>query len=63
MSHKFKLTVTVELTRTEGKFASRDEMIEALRDEIEGMDPGEIYGLGADGESTYEITSWEVDEA
>lgn len=63
MSHTIKLTVTIELERIEGKFASRDEMTEALIDELEGMDPGEIYGLGADGDTSYSIANWEVGEA
>lgn len=63
MAHTFTLTVNVELQRTQGKFASRDDMIGALIEELEGMDPGSIYGLGADGDSEYEVTSWTVDEA
>ncbi len=62
MSHRFTFTVNVEVTRTSGKFASRDEIAEALIEEIEGADPSSIYNLGADGESEYEIDSWEVEE-
>jgi hypothetical protein len=63
MAHTFKFTVTVELERESGKFASRDEMAEAIRDEIEGADPGSVYGIGADGESSYTVNSWEVEDA
>lgn len=63
MAHKFTFTVTVELEREEGKFASREEMADAIREWLEGADEGSIYGLGADGESTYATASWEVDEA
>lgn len=44
----------IEVSRVEGKFASRDEIGEHIASEIEGMD---ISGLGADGESTYQIES------
>lgn len=60
MSHKFTITLHVELERSEGKFASRDDMEEALTEEIESADPGYLYGLGVNGESSYEVVSWEV---
>jgi len=63
MAHKFTFTVSVELEREEGKFASREEMADAIREWLEGADEGAIYGIGADGDSTYNTTSWEVDEA
>lgn len=63
MAHSFTLTVHVELVRESGKFASRDEMFDAIRDTLEGADPGSIDGIGADGESYYNVESWEVDEA
>ena len=62
MAHTFELKVTVTLSRIEGKFASRDEMVEALISELEGADPGSIDGLGADGSSSYEVESFEVEE-
>lgn len=63
MSHHFTLTVEVELSRSQGKFASRDEMVEALVSEIEGADPGGLYGIGADSDSDYDVDSFEVQEA
>ena len=63
MAHRFVFTLTVELTRTEGKFAGRDEMADALIEEIEGNAPTELYGLGADGESAYEVTDFMIEEA
>jgi hypothetical protein len=57
---RFVYTVEVEAERTEGKFASRDDIGEQIRDEIESADPGQITGENG-GE--YEITSWEVSEA
>ena len=62
MSHKFTFTVTVELEREQGKFASRDEMGETLIEWLEGADEGAIYGIGADGESNYNTITWDVEE-
>ena len=63
MAHHFTFTVTVELERTEGKFAGRDEMAEAIIDALEGADPGSVDGIGADGMSSYDVTDWAVEEA
>lgn len=63
MSHRFTFLVTVELERSSGKFASRDEMSDQILSEIEGADPGSLSGLGADGDSEYEVSSWEVEES
>ncbi len=63
MAHTFTFTVTVTLERTQGKFASRDEMAESLLSELEGADPGGVYGIGADGASDYEVTDFTVEEA
>ena len=62
MAHKFTFTVEVEVERSEGKFAARDEMADAIREMIEGAEDG-IYGIGADGSSSYDVTSWEMSEA
>lgn len=62
MAHRFTFTVEVELERTEGKFAARDEMADELREAIESADPGSIDGIGADGMTSYEVTSWEVSD-
>jgi hypothetical protein len=58
---RFTFEVTVEVERLEGKFASRDEIEQYLFDEIEGAAPSEVSGVGADGDSTYEVTSFVVD--
>jgi hypothetical protein len=60
MIHEF--LVRVELERESGKFASRDDIAERLLESIEAADPGEIDGVGADGESVYTIVEWSVDE-
>jgi hypothetical protein len=63
MAHVLKFTVTVTLDRESGKFAPRDDMAEALISELEGADPGYVSGIGADGDSEYVVSSWEVEEA
>ena len=56
---KFTFKVEVEADRTEGKFASRDDIGEQIRAEIEGADPGTVEGENG---GQYEITSWEVSD-
>jgi hypothetical protein len=63
MAHRLTFTVSVELERTEGKFASRDEMAEQIIDALESADPGSVDGIGADGMSSYETVAWEVEES
>jgi len=55
-------TVTVEVERAEGKFAPKDEIREAVSEMLEGANDGSIDGIGADGDSNYEITDWTVEE-
>ena len=62
MAHRFTFTVTVELEREAGKFASRDEISAALIEWLESADEGVVDGIGADGESSYTTISWEVEE-
>lgn len=50
MAHTFTIEVTVE--RVAGKFAPRDEIADALATAVEDAD---LYGLGADGESEYNV--------
>lgn len=62
MAHTISLTVTFTLEREEGKFASRSDMADALIELVESSLDGEaIYGLGADADSTYEITDINAD--
>ena len=61
---RFAFTVTVEVERITGKFASRDEIREALETEIsDAIGAADLSGLGADGESEYEVTDSSVDES
>lgn len=59
MAHRFTYTVTVEVERTEGKFASRDELSEQIMDELEGCDPGTVEG---DNGGQYDVTEWTVED-
>lgn len=54
--------IEVEVERVEGKFASRDEVAEQITDALEGADPSSIDGIGSDGTSSYEVSSWDVQE-
>ncbi len=63
MAHTFTFTVTVTLERESGKFAPRDEMADELISWLENADEGSVSGIGADGDSEYTVTSWEVVEA
>lgn len=54
---RFTFTVEVEVERREGKFASRDEITDRLREEIEGAQPSEVEG---DNGGIYEVTAFEV---
>lgn len=51
--------VKVELDKTEGKFASRDELADQVRDELDSANPDELEGEAG---GTYSVTSWEVEE-
>ncbi len=58
MAHRFTVVLEVEVERVEGKFASRDEIAEAIQDALASAGEGEsLSGLGADANSEYEITS------
>jgi hypothetical protein len=56
---RFTFTVEVEISRQQGKFATRDEMADQIREAIEGADPQSLQGE-SDGE--YNVDSWDVQE-
>lgn len=56
---QFTFTVSVELERSEGKFASRDELSEQIIESISSADPGSLYG---DNGGIYEVVDWEVED-
>lgn len=55
----FKVTIDVEVQRVQGKFASRDDIQGSIQEELEQTEP-DLSGLGADGDSEYEIVTWDV---
>lgn len=54
----FKFEVTVEVERTQGKFASRDTIESVIQDVLSDSNPDEIT---TDEDAQYNITSWDVD--
>lgn len=56
----FTFTVTATLRRESGKFASRDQIADELREMISDADPGEI-STGTDGDSVYVTDEWNVE--
>jgi hypothetical protein len=56
---RFTFTVHVELTRSEGKFATREELHDQLVEALENANPGELQG---DNDGQYVVESWEVSE-
>lgn len=62
MGNHAEFRIKVDWEKTGGKFAPREEIVDAIREELESANPGNIDSIGADGDSDYEITEWEVDE-
>lgn len=54
---KFLITLEVEVSREQGKFASRDEIEEKITEAINDANPST---LDTDNEATYTIDSWEI---
>lgn len=59
---KFEFTVSVEAERVSGKFAGKDEVGEKIQEMLDNANEGSVSGVGADGDSEYEITDWAVDD-
>jgi hypothetical protein len=60
---EFVFTVRVQTERESGKFASKDDLREEIRTWLEGANEDEISGVGSDGDSVYNVTEWEVEDA
>jgi hypothetical protein len=56
---RFEFKVIVEVERDEGLFASREDLGEQLRDEIEAADPGSLEGENG---GQYSTTSFDIIE-
>jgi len=54
--------VTVELRKESGKFAPREELVDAVREQIEQAAGEGVDGVGADGESVYVVDDLLVEE-
>lgn len=52
-----EFTVRIEVSRVSGKFASRDSIGEAIDEQVREI---ALDGLGADGDSEYQIDEVEV---
>lgn len=64
MAHRFSFTVDVEIERVQGKFATRDEIEQAIRTALEEVESNiDVSGIGPDGDSEYEVVSCDVNEA
>lgn len=57
---RVEIRIEIEVERISGRFASREEIEEALQEEVTSADPGNLSGLGSEGDSEYEVTSWDV---
>lgn len=55
----FTFTVTVEVERTEGKFATREELAEQILEALESAVPDQLEGENG---GQYEVQSFEVVE-
>jgi hypothetical protein len=56
---RYNFTVNVEVERAEGKFATRDEIGELIRQSLDEADPGEMQGENG---GNYVVTTWDVTE-
>ena len=57
----FEFLVSVDAERIQGKFATKDEVQEAIQAMLDEANPGSLDGLGPDGSTEYEIADWSVD--
>ena len=63
MAHTFKVELEIVVERIEGKFASRDEIADAINEALASVAEGDsLSGIGADGTSEYEIVGSTVVE-
>lgn len=53
---RFRFVVEVEVKHLQGKFVSRDEISDQIKEALDDVDPGSIYV----DESEYEVCLWEA---
>lgn len=56
---KFTFVVEVEVSRTEGKFATRDELADQILEALDDANPGDMTG---ENDGQYAVDSWDVNE-
>lgn len=54
---RFNFAIEVEVERTEGKFASKDELQEQIQEWLEQANQGTLEGENG---GQYEVTEWDV---
>lgn len=59
MANRFKFVVEVEVSRVQGKFATREEMSAQMIEALESANPGDING---DNGREYTVDDWTVSE-
>lgn len=57
---QFRYKVTVDVGRITGKFVSREDIADAITEALEALEP-DLSGLGADGDSEYEVAELTVE--
>lgn len=63
MAMRFSFTVDVEVERIQGKFATRDEIADAIRSALEDAEHNiDVTSIGPDGDSEYEVVCCDIDE-
>lgn len=58
----FDFTVSVDVSHESGKFATREDIGEAIKEAIEGCDP-DLASLGPEGDTVYNIDDLSVTDA
>jgi hypothetical protein len=59
MANRFEFRVDVVFERSEGKFASREELAAVVQEALESANPGTV---SAENGGEYETAEWEVEE-
>lgn len=55
---RFEFKVVAQVERTQGKFATKDELSDQIQEWLEGANEGNLEG---DNGGEYEVTDWSVD--
>lgn len=58
---KIEFTVAIEIERVQGKMVTKDELAEEIEQALDSANPGDISGIGPDGNSSYEITDFVIE--